>query len=187
MGGGGAGDSAAGGTAGARGSASGDHVDSGLFKLRLEGLRNCNVATTATAPVVGKSAAPGAAGGQPAQLGVAVAIEAKIDQFSISPRDLTLEADGLVLRGAFPAKSPIPGCAPLLPIKLLKRGEVGRGLVIFDVPPDFRSEARAVTLAYRPTRWGGTKPATLSLPGVSGELSARAAHGVARAPPALSR
>lgn len=145
----------------ARPHALGERIESVLFDFRVKDLRACGAGAPAAKPA---SPSPAPAAGEPTQLGAFVSIVAKLNNFSISPRDLTLETPGMVLRAQFPAASPIPRCAPALPVTIVKRGQTTEGVAEFKIPPGFPARGEIPRLVYRPTRWGGADPVEVNLP-----------------------
>ena len=136
-----------------------DWVDAKLYRFKVDELRTCGPTEGAPKP----SAQPQPNDG-PSLLGVAVRIQSNINEFPVSPRDVTLEAGGAIIQGAFPRKPPPAGCGPALEVKLLKAGKSARGVVVFEVPPAFASEGTTVKVAYRPTRWGGAPRSEVVVP-----------------------
>jgi hypothetical protein len=78
---------------------------------------------------------------------------------------VTLEADGVILQTIDPTIPLGPGCGPALRPRSLAARQSARGLVFFDVSPEFRASQSAMILAYRPTRWGGAGRLEVKLPG----------------------
>jgi hypothetical protein len=84
-------------------------------------------------------------------IGVEVEIEAK-SRISVSPRDVVIGKGGIAFNASMNLERKTAGCGPLLPIRVLQKGEVVAGFVIFDLP--FRP-GNDLGLIYQPTRWGG--------------------------------
>jgi hypothetical protein len=109
----------------------GERLEGDVYYFELLGLRTCDAS--------GKVAA------------VEVEIEAKT-RLTVSPRDVAIGKGGITFTGGLNFDRQLPGCAPLLGISVLQKGQVTRGFVLFDVP---RRPGSDLTLIYQPTRWGG--------------------------------
>ena len=130
-------------------------LDGGIYRLKVEGTRDCSAVSAANNATDSRDVAP--------SLGFLVRIESTTaggEELFVSPRDLTLEAGGTILESIEPTSQPrdrrLP-CAPLLSIARLKAGRVSRGYVLFRVPASFRESRDPIALVYRPRRWGGAK------------------------------
>jgi hypothetical protein len=125
-------------------------IDGGSYRFGLDGIRGCGPASfLANTSTDFRDAAP--------SLGFLVRIEARTPAFFVSPRDLTLEADGVILDPTLALPERRWRCAPLLTFTRLAPGRVAQGYVLFRVPEAFRASKGPILLSYRPTRWGGAK------------------------------
>lgn len=127
-------------------------LDASLYRFKVASLRDCS----GSAPV---AAASISAAGSELRLSVSVSITAKVDSLLASPRDITLERDGVILQAEL---QPSAACGAPLPTKQLRRGESAVGAVNFVLPS--RDFAKRLKLHFSPTRWGGAPPATVELP-----------------------
>jgi hypothetical protein len=125
-------------------------LEGNIYRFRLEDLRAC----------------PPPARGAAARVAATVRVTSKISELLVAPRDVKLEAGGVILDSAIATKAPA-GCAPLLAPKSLRAGKSADGVVLFDLPPGFNAERRPVKVTYQPTRWGGAKRVEAILPAES--------------------
>lgn len=91
--------------------------------------------------------------------GVEVEIEAKA-RLSVSPRDVVIGKGGVTYNASLDVSRKLSGCAPLLPISSLRKGQTARGFVLFDLPS---RPGEDLQLIYQPTRWGGAGYVTVPL------------------------
>jgi hypothetical protein len=131
-------------------------MDGNIYELRIDDIRPCRDDTAAAKTSSGT-------GAKPQRLGVRVRVKAKIDKLFVSPRDLTLENEGIIFQAKV-TDAQVPGCAPSMPQRQLRRLQSAAGFAIFELPADFKADARGPVLAYQPTRWGGAKRAAVRLP-----------------------
>jgi len=134
--------------------AAGEWLDSGMYQFRLTGIRRCDRSKPATAA----DAATG--DGEAIRLAVGVQVLAKVDQVFVSARDIALERDGVTYASETTSK-PDPRCGAPLPARQLKAEESVSGSVLFTLP---EREARASTLVFAPTRWGGAPRVAMAMP-----------------------
>ena len=127
-------------------------LEASLYRFKVVSMRHCS----GSAPV---AAASVSAQGSDLRLTVNVSITAKVDSLLASPRDITLERDGVILQ---PELQPSAACGALLPTKQLRRGETAAGAVNFVLPS--RDFDKGLKLHFSPTRWGGAPAATVELP-----------------------
>lgn len=127
-------------------------LEGNIYRLKVEDVRRCRSNGTANDVDAGIM-----------RLGVRVQIASKLDSLIFAPRDLTLESEGVVFQAKLVDK-PTVGCAPVLGRNELRRGKSAIGIAVFDVPSNFKFDARGPTLAYQPTRWGGAKRTEVRLP-----------------------
>jgi hypothetical protein len=126
----------------------GDWLDGNIYRFRLEAIRRC----TSTDPRGS------------IRLGILVRVTTKnIEELLVAPRDFKLESGGVILDSTPLQKAPA-GCAPLLAPKSVRVGKTADGIVVFDLPPGFNPEHRAVKISYQPTRWGGARRVEAALP-----------------------
>jgi hypothetical protein len=97
-------------------------------------------------------------------MGFQVRIEAKGSEVFVSPRDITLEKGGVILDAQYLDLRPPRHCSPALPVKRLRARRMVQGFVFFRVPVGFAARHGSVTLAYRPTRWGGAGRVEIGIP-----------------------
>jgi hypothetical protein len=128
----------------------GTWLEGNIYRFRLEDVRAC----------------PPPAVGAAARVAATVRVSSKINELLVAPRDVKLEAGGVILDSAIAPKAPA-GCAPLLAPKSLRAGKSSDGVVLFDLPPGFNAERRPVKITYQPTRWGGAKRVEAILPAES--------------------
>jgi hypothetical protein len=127
-------------------------LEASLYRFKVASMRHCS----GSAPVATASVS---AEGSDLRLSVNVSITAKVDSLLASPRDITLERDGVILQAEL---QPSTACGVPLPTKQLRRGETAAGVVNFVLPSrDFDKRLR---LHFAPTRWGGAPAATVELP-----------------------
>lgn len=113
----------------------GDWLEGDVFWFRAASVRACGDVSPGGAKVIGAE----------------VEIRAKA-KLTFSPRELRLGSGGVVFQGSLDLDRQIRGCLPLLGVAWLKKDEVMRGFVLFDVPEPL---PKALELHYQPTRWGG--------------------------------
>jgi hypothetical protein len=132
-------------------------IEGGSFRFRLDATRGCGLASLSVNGSTNfRDAAP--------LLGFLVRVEAKRPAFLVSPRDVTLEADGVVLDPVLAQPENQGRCAPLLSFSRLAAGRVAQGYVLFRVPEGFRASKGPIVLVYGPTRWGGTRRVVAQIP-----------------------
>jgi hypothetical protein len=102
--------------------------------------------------------------GAPALLAFVVRIVAGRGEIFISPRDISLEAGGVILQTKVSPEAVAAGGSPALTAQRLAAGHSLRGSVIFAVSPEFRASTAPMILAYRPTRWGGAGRLEVRIP-----------------------
>jgi hypothetical protein len=122
----------------------GELLENNLYFFKLRNARTCDAS--------GKVA------------GVEVEIEAKT-KLAVSPRDVVIGKGGIAFTAGLNFERKLPGCTPLLNLSVLKKGQVARGFVLFDLP---RRPGNDLTLIYQPTRWGGAGYVRVPLPTWSG-------------------
>jgi len=132
----------------------GQWLDASLYEFKAVAIRRCLAATLAP----GAQPAPAAPNGG-ARVGVSVQIRAKVDSLLASPRDVTLENAGVILQAEL---NPGKACGAPLPTRQLRSGETAQGEVIFTLPD--AEFAKALTLHFKPTRWGGAPGVSLPIP-----------------------
>jgi len=120
--------------------AAGRWLDGNIYLFRLDGIRRC---------------APPALVGF-VRIGVLVRVTSKMDELLVAPRDVKLEAGGVILESTVLPGAP-GGCAPMLAPRSLRAGKSAAGVVVFDLPTDFNAEHRPLKVTYQPTRWGGAR------------------------------
>jgi hypothetical protein len=136
-------------------------VEKASHRFRLDGIRGCGAATL-TGIVSGPDKATDSRDSAPL-LGFFVRVEARTPGFFVSPRDLTLEAGGVVLDAMLAHPDGRWRCSPALSFTRLASGREARGFVFFRVPPAFRASPAPIALVYHPTRWGGAPRATIAV------------------------
>jgi len=97
------------------------------------------------------------------RVGVLVRVASKMDELLVAPRDVKLEAGGVILESTVLPSAP-GGCAPILAPKSLRAGKSAAGVVVFDLPAGFNAEHRPLKVTYQPTRWGGARRVEAVLP-----------------------
>jgi hypothetical protein len=118
----------------------GEWVEGKALRFRVTAIRDCGSAAA------GRSALT--------QVAFAVHVIAGAGEVFVSPRDITLEGGGVILQ-TIGARAPlVERCGKVLTAQRLPARQSVEGLVVFAVSPEFRS-GPDLTLAYRPTRWGG--------------------------------
>lgn len=122
-------------------------LEGNIYQFRVDGIRRC------TPPaLVGF-----------VRIGIAVRVASKMDELLVAPRDVKLEAGGVILESTVLPSAP-GGCAPMLAPKSLRAGKSAAGVVVFDLPTGFNAEQRSVKITYQPTRWGGARRVEAVLP-----------------------
>jgi hypothetical protein len=135
-----------------------------LYKLRLDDVHRCG----------GESSSDGAV-----RLGVSVTITSLIDGLFLSPRDLSLEHEGVILQTEI-APKPDAACRRLLQTHQAKKGETTSGMVVFNLPSG--KYAKRARLSFKPTRWGGAPTVEVALPDcLDASLEDGRSDGIARA------
>ena len=154
----------------------GTWVDTPAYRFRLDRFRECGAASDASDEsgrakamrdkATGYQAPEGPNGGPGGgiRMGFQVSIEAKGSEVFVSPRDITLEKGGVILDAQYPDLRPPRHCSPALPVKRLRARRMVQGFVFFRVPLGFPARHGPETLAYRPTRWGGSGRVEIGIP-----------------------
>ena len=133
--------------------AAGEWTDSALYRFRMTAIRRCP-----DSRVHAPSDAP-ATDGDVIRMALTVQVEAKASVL-VSARDIALEHDGVVYASELPSGQD-PRCGPPLRTKQLAANERTSGAILFTLP---ESEARAATLVFSPTRWGGAPRVAVAMP-----------------------
>jgi hypothetical protein len=115
-------------------------LEGNIYQFRLDDVRRC------TPPALTGFT----------RIGVLVRVMSKMDELLVAPRDVKLEAGGVILDSTVLPSAP-GGCAPMLAPKSLRAGKSTAGVVVFDLPTGFNAEHRQLKVTYQPTRWGGAK------------------------------
>jgi hypothetical protein len=124
-------------------------LEASLYQFKASTIRPCPASASSNGGA--PSASP--------RLGITVQIKAKVDSLLASPRDITLERDGVILQAEL---NPSAACGAPLPTKQLRRGETALGLVLFDLPD--ANFAQGSVLRFKPTRWGGAPAVAVEIP-----------------------
>jgi hypothetical protein len=149
-------------------------VDGGVLRFRVDAITGCgagaraaNERKPAPPPDAGTVELDRAIASRPplARVAFSVRIIAGPGEVFVSPRDVTLEAGGVILQTTDPKISLGRGCGPTLTPRRLGARQTARGLLIFEVSPEFRASGAPMVLAYRPTRWGGAGRLEVKVPG----------------------
>jgi hypothetical protein len=120
----------------------GKYVESSAYKFRVDAVVRCaDPAPTETVPEDRK-----------VRVAAKVGIFSKYDQFFVSPRDVSLEKDGVIIDSERSVKTGAE-CAPLLEQKYVNHDATLEGFVVFQVPDE--AFVRGGVVAFHPTRWGG--------------------------------
>ncbi|HEX6271562.1 MAG TPA: hypothetical protein VFZ53_00910, partial [Polyangiaceae bacterium] len=120
----------------------GKYVETSAYKIRVDRLVRCaDPAPTETVPEDRK-----------VRVGAKVAIFSRYDGFFVSPQDITLEKDGVIINSERKLKTSVE-CAPLLEQKRIEHDETLEGFVVFQVPDE--TFVKNGVVAFKPTRWGG--------------------------------
>jgi len=128
----------------------GKWVETSAYKFKVSAVRRC------------ADAAPdaGAPPDRPLRVGVTVQVFSKYDQLFVTPRDVRLERDGVVLDAERSAKAG-PECSPALAPVRANHDQTVSGVVIFQVPDE--AFVREGLATYQPTRWGGAPRVEIKL------------------------
>lgn len=103
-------------------------------------------------------------GTAPARVAFTVHVIAGAGEIFVSPRDVTLEAGGVILQ-TMVAPGPLGNrCGSVLTPRRLSARQSMKGLVVFEVSPEFKAGQTSLTLVYRPTRWGGAGRLEVKVP-----------------------
>jgi hypothetical protein len=124
----------------------GEWLEGDVYRFKAESVRVCGEG--------------GPASGQALVIGAEVEIRAK-SKLTFSPREVRLTNGGITYPANLDFGRRLKGCSPLLEIAWLKKDEVLRGFVLFDVPPP---GPKQLDLWYQPTRWGGAGHVRVTLP-----------------------
>jgi hypothetical protein len=137
----------------------GQWTETKQYKFRFERIAACGAPTTTVGPAQPTAASGvGAFKGETTWVGALFSVEAKDDSMFVSPRDLELRRGGVVLNARHINQPLLPECKPALAARQLKIGEAVTGFALFEVPKSFRTTTDdPIVLAYRPTRWGGSR------------------------------
>jgi hypothetical protein len=135
----------------------GEWIESGALRFRVDAVKSCGVVR-----------ADGGSAGSMTVLAFVLRFVAGSSDVFLSPRDVTLEAGGVILQAA----NPVPNratrhatrCVPALTAKRLLPRQAARGAVMFAISPEFRAGQMPMILAYRPTRWGGAGRLEVKIP-----------------------
>jgi hypothetical protein len=129
--------------------------ETGLYRLRFEGVRTC--AQPASAATIN--------GGPAAKvwMGFQVQAVARVNELYVTARDFSLERGGIIVQARHVNTPLLARCLPLLQRRQLRANQSARGFVLFEVPARFRDAGADLVLAYRPTRWGGAPRAEFRL------------------------
>jgi hypothetical protein len=148
-------------------------LEGGFYKFRLDAVKHCGASPALSqqgrdgGPLASDDGtAPSAAGwrGGASWVGALVRVTADVKETFVSPRDLTLQRGGVILRAKYGDVPLLRGCQPLLQQNELRAGHEARGFALFEVPAHFRAKSPApIVLAYQPTRWGGAKRVEIAL------------------------
>lgn len=115
-------------------------------------------------------------------VGVSVEVRSKTRGLFVTPRDFSLEKQGIVLAPRHINPPLLQRCLPLLRPKQIDAGqEPLRGFVLFEVPTRLRQDDKPLTLAYRPTIWGGAQRLEITIPACLDECDSPRTSG-AQAP-----
>jgi hypothetical protein len=137
----------------------GQWTETKQYKFRFERIAACGAPTTTVGPAQPTAASGvGAFKGETTWVGALFSVEAKDDSMFVSPRDLELRRGGVILNARHINQPLLPECMPALAARQLKIGEAVSGFALFEVPKSFRATTDdPIVLAYRPTRWGGSR------------------------------
>ena len=96
-------------------------------------------------------------------VGAEVEITAKT-KLNVSPRHLGMGKGGILFDGSVDQKRQLKGCTPLLNVALLKKDDVTKGFVLFDIPASGPgSNWKEMNLVYLPQRFGGSSQVLVKL------------------------
>jgi hypothetical protein len=126
-------------------------LEASLYQFKASTIQACPASASSNGGVPAPNASP--------RLGINVQIRAKVDSLLASPRDVTLEREGVILQAEL---NPNSTCGTPLPTKQLRRGESALGLVLFDLPD--ANFAQGSVLRFKPTRWGGAPAVAVEIP-----------------------
>ena len=120
----------------------GKYVETSAYKMRVDRVVRCaDPAVTETVPEDRK-----------VRVGAKVGIFSRYDEFFVSPQDITLEKNGVIINSERKLKTSVE-CAPLLEQKRIDHDETLEGFVVFQVPDE--TFVKDSIVAFKPTRWGG--------------------------------
>ena len=129
----------------------GEWVEGKTLRFRVDAIRSCGVSSTAVGTAL-------------ARVAFTVQIIAGPGEIFVSPRDVTLEAGGVILQTVI-APGPLGNhCGNVLMPKRLPARQSMKGRVVFEVSPEFKAGKTDLILAYRPTRWGGAGRLEVKVP-----------------------
>jgi hypothetical protein len=152
----------------------GEWIDSGALRFEVDAITSCGTTGASATRGPGSAPKPGAGPTQasPAIVGRPpstllafwIRVVAGAGEVFVSPRDVTLEAGGVILQAAAVSAPLAQRCTPALTARRLPSRQHARGSVIFEISPEFRASPAPITLAYRPTRWGGAGRLEVAIP-----------------------
>lgn len=126
----------------------GELLEGDVYYFRLLELHRCE----------GPGAMTGSGPTSRVAVGARVEITAK-SALNVQPHDALLTTGGITFYGGIDMKRELEGCTPLVKISTLRKDEVARGYVLFDIPVTGPgSELDTLGLGYHPTRFGGSGP-----------------------------
>jgi hypothetical protein len=132
----------------------GEMLEGDVYTFKLVSMRPCGDQPSAVPPDDPK-----------ARIVVGAEVEITTNtKLNVSPRHLSLGKGGILLDGNVDPKRLLKGCTPLLNVALLKKGDVTKGFVLFDVPASGPgSNWREMNLVYLPRRFGGSSQVLVKL------------------------
>jgi hypothetical protein len=139
-----------------RPAAVGEWIDGGSLRFRVDAVKRCGA---------GAASRPGESRQASTLVAFAVRIVAGRGEIFVSPRDVTLESGGVILQTENSSTTQQrPQCAPTLSPRRLPARQTASAVVLFEISPEFQAGQGPIILAYRPTRWGGSRRLEVEIP-----------------------
>jgi hypothetical protein len=129
----------------------GDELEGDVYRFKLVSFKKCGPELDGAAP-----SAPTTGPRARVAYGAEVEITA-LREMNASPKDVSIGDGAVGFNGSVDRKRKLEGCQPLLKLGPMKAKDVAKGFAILDVPVTGPgSDLSKMTLAYQPTRWGGS-------------------------------
>lgn len=132
----------------------GEVLESDLYAFKLIAMRPCGDTPTDASDPRARTV-----------IGAEVEITAKT-KLMLSPKHVSLVKGGITFFGNVDLKRNVKGCTRLIPVSVMKQGDVAKGFVLFDLPVSGPgSNWKEFSLVYLPARFGGAPQVLVKLEG----------------------